>query len=326
MKTFVTLLRRELWEERGAFISAPIWIGGIIIFLTLLALSAAAILVVRVNGEEFAVAQLVELLRNRSMAERELFYDGLLITTASFFNVALFFIMFFYLLGSLYDDRKDRSILFWKSMPISDLQTVLSKLASATIVAPLLMVAAVAVTELILLLIGSYIVWSADLGLIDYLWGPADPLYIWSLLIAAYLVQALWMLPIWGWLLLASAFSRSRPFLWAVMPPILFAVLQSWFNLTQYFRWDNNWMWKLLGERFLGGVVPLALSFDGGALGDSNNILRFDSEGELVQGQAPMTFSALGERLADAELWLGVLVGALFVAAAVLIRRYRDDT
>ncbi|MEM8712859.1 MAG: hypothetical protein AAGG01_18055 [Planctomycetota bacterium] len=320
MKTFLTLIRREFWEERGAFLTTPIVIGGMMILFTLLALSASVILVEKVNGEEFVVGMLVQDIQEVDPRG----VNGLLFAIAAIFNVALFFVMFFYLLGSLYDDRKDRSFLFWKSMPVSDIQTVLSKLVAATIMAPLLMVACVAATEIILLIIGTFIFWSADLSAWELLWSPAQPLRVWSLLIGAYLVQALWMLPVWGWLLLASAFARSKPFLWAVVPPVLFAILQSWFNLTQYLRWDNNWMWKLLGERFLGGVVPLALVFDSGD-GTGNQILRFE-DGELIEGEAPITFSALASRLVEADLWWGVLVGALFVTAAIFIRRWRDDS
>src|SRR3546814_20822192 len=45
--------------------------------------------------------------------------------------VVLGFVVFFYCLGALYDDRRDRSILFWKSLPVSDASTVLSKVFSA---------------------------------------------------------------------------------------------------------------------------------------------------------------------------------------------------
>jgi ABC-2 type transport system permease protein len=325
MKTFLTLIRREFWEERGAFLTTPIVIGAVMIVLAILAISTSAVLVEKVNGEEFFVGKLVEGLQGMEASEVRLFWDINLFGLAAIFNVALFFVVFFYLLGSLYDDRKDRSFLFWKSMPVSDIQTVLSKLFAATLLAPLLMVLSVAATELILMVIGTLLLWNADLSPWDYLWGPAEPLRVWSLLLASYLVQALWMLPVWGWLILASAFARSKPFLWAVVPPVLFAIMQSWFNLTQYLRWDNNWMWKLLGERFLGGAVPLALVFEGGDSATRNQILRFEN-GELVEGDAPMTFGALVSRLGEGDLWWGVIVGTLFITAAIFIRRWRDDS
>lgn len=327
MRTFLTLVRREFWEERGAFLTTPLVVGGVIVFFAILLLVVAAVVVVRVNGEEFVLAKLVEGLTRLSPAELDLAWNVNLYGLAGLFNVVLFFVVFFYLLGSLHEDRKDRSVLFWKSMPVSDLQTVLSKLVAATILAPALMVGALAVTHLLLMVITTFLLLSADLSPWGYLWAPADPLRVWLLLLAAYLVQGLWMLPIWGWLLLASAWARGRPFLWAVVPPILFAVLQTSFNIAQYLRWDDNWMWKLLGERLLGGVVPLSLIVD---IGDDDGervrqILRFE-DGQLVESEAPMTFAGLFSRLADGELWWGVLVGSLFVAAAVWVRRFRNET
>ena len=266
------------------------------------------------------LSQIFGQLKDVDLTDLDKIANVALFTITGIFNVALFFIVFFYLLGSLYDDRRDRSILFWKSLPISDAKTVASKLAAATVMAPLLFVFAIALTHMALMIIATFMVWNAGLGAWEYIWGPADPLDVWLLMIGAYAVQALWMLPVWGWLLLASAFAKSKPFLWAVVPPVMLAIMQSWFNLTRYFRWDDNWVWMVIGERMLGGVVPLAISID-------DNDLQVGREGFNEANNDPLiTWSGLLERFSDPDIWWGLLVAGIFITAAIWIRRFRDDS
>lgn len=320
MKAFGFMMRREFWENRGGFLIAPLSIGGFIVGSALLAISAAAILVTEVNGNEFMLSQVFGKIGEIDLSDIDKFANAALFTVTGIFNVALFFIVFFYLLGSLYDDRRDRSILFWKSLPISDAKTVASKLVAATVLAPVLCVFAIALTHLALMIIATFLAWNAGLGAWEYVWGPADPVNVWLLMLGAYAVQALWMLPVWGWLVLASAFAKSKPFLWAVVPPIMLAIMQSWFNFTRYFRWNDNWVWMMIGERMLGGVVPLAINID-------DNDFQVGREGFNDDAMDPLiTWNGLLERFSDVDLWWGLLVAAVFISAAIWIRRYRDDS
>lgn len=320
MNAFMTLVRREFWENRGAFLTTPMVVGAILVFLALLTISGAAVLVEKVNGQEFVLAKAIEGLRSVDTQELDLFWDVNLLGISALFNAVLFFVVFFYLLGALYDDRKDRSILFWKSLPISDSATVLSKLIAAAILAPLLTIGVLAATQIVLMIIGTILLWHGGLNIWTYLWGPADPIYVWVLLLAAYIVQAFWMLPIWGWLLLTSAFARGKVFLWAVVPPILIGLFMSWFRITQYLRFDDHWWWKMLAERFFGGVVPVAMS-----IGDDAQV-GLVSLNQATTSGLPISFAALGRRFGDPDLWWGVVIGGLFITGAIFIRRYRDDT
>lgn len=331
MKQFTTLLRREYWEERGAFLITPVVIGTLLVVLSLLGLATAAITVDRVNGEEFVLARIVEGVQGQSAAQLQVFWNTAMLGLSGLFSVVLFFVVFFYLLGSLYDDRKDRSILFWKSLPISDLQTVLSKLVAAAFIAPALMIAVLMATHLVFALIISALMLSGDLNPFTYLWGPAQPLKMWTLLITAYLVQALWMLPVWGWLLLCSAWAKSKPFLWAVVPPFVIAVAQSWINAATYLRWiwTDHSILLLLAERLLGGVVPLSVgsNIDVGDQGPQVRVGGLRAEnGEIVEQYADLTFAMLAQRMGEPEMWLGVIVGVVFIGLAVLARRFRNET
>ena len=124
----------------------------------------------------------------------------------------------FYCLDALHGERRDRSILFWKSLPVSDLTTVLSKASIPLVVLPLLTFAITVVTQLIMLLLSSAVLLGSGLS-VATLWTHL-PLFQMSLMLLYHLltVHALWYAPIYGWLLLVSAWARRAPFLWAVLP------------------------------------------------------------------------------------------------------------
>jgi ABC-2 type transport system permease protein len=186
-------------------------------------------------------------------------------------------------------------------------------------VAPALSVSMIAVTHIAFMLIGTVLVWNAGLSAWDYVWSPADPTEIWLLLALGYIAQAFWMLPVWGWLLLASAFAKSKPFLWATVPWVLLIIFQSWLNATRYFRFDNQ-IAAVIGDRLLGGVIPISMEFDGDNV--SIGTVRLDEGG--VQ-EVPLTVSSVLDRFAEPDMWYGIAVGIAFIAAAIYIRRYRDE-
>ncbi len=320
MKAFAYLLKREFWENRGAFLTLPLGIGGFIVFITVLLVIFATTTVAKIDGEKFILSKAVAEIQQLDPAQLGQIWNLNLFGSAAVFHMVLLFVIFFYMLGALYDDRRDRSILFWKSLPISDLKTVLSKLVAGSLVAPALWVAAIALTHLALMLIISVLFWSGDVPLYRYLWGPADPLEMWAFLLAAYVVQAFWMLPIWSWALLASAFARSKPFLWAVAPPVLIAILQGWFNLTKYFRIDFS-IGQVVLNRLIGGAVPTSIRIDDD--GVSVGTVTFTDHDVT---ETPISWSGILERFATADMWWGILFGVVCIALAIYIRRRRDES
>jgi len=318
MKSFFTLLKREFWEHRGAFWIVPLSIGGVLVFLTISGILGLFSLVTKINGQEFALSSLDKILPISDPSQIGDQLNGVLLIMSAMFNMVLFFIVLFYFLGSLAEDRKDRSILFWRSLPVSDFQTVLSKLVSGTLMAPLLMIIAVGLTQIIIMVIYSFLFYNADLSPWTYLWGPADPVELWLLLCFSYLVQALWMLPIWGWLLLVSSWAKGRAFLWAVLPIVLVGYIQSWLNFTQYLSWDldRNFVFKFFGSRILDGVIPVTIN-----IGEDGILERAEKSQDVIGFLWNQAISRLG----DIELWLGVIAGSVLIAGAVYIRRYRDD-
>ncbi|HET6592938.1 MAG TPA: hypothetical protein VFG48_08490, partial [Xanthomonadales bacterium] len=154
MKRLLALMQREYWENQGAFRTTPIVIGGIYIVLTLM-------FIITFNYFDNEFHTLRELIRFIAGTDPELrgkvMYEGMLVS-AGFFTTVLAFVVFFYLLGSLYDDRKDRSILFWKSLPASDTLTVASKLLAAMFLAPLIFWVVFVLTQVIVTIIFSIVV------------------------------------------------------------------------------------------------------------------------------------------------------------------------
>src|SRR5262249_29145578 len=136
------------------------------------------------------------------------------------FDIIMVFVVFFYLLDSLYADRRDRSVLFWRSMPVSDTRTVLSKLATGMLALTGITLAATIAADLIGILFevisGAFVEHSIVL-----LKHPLALLEGWGTLLYALVAQAIWFLPFFGWWMLASAWAKKAPFLWAMLPPAL---------------------------------------------------------------------------------------------------------
>jgi ABC-2 type transport system permease protein len=126
-------------------------------------------------------------------------------------------------------------------------------------------------------------------------WNPA--LFQMGLMLLYHLitVHVLWYAPFYGWLLLVSAWARRATFLWAALPPIAIGGIEKIAFHTSYF-------FDLMHYRFMGGGPEAA---------GPDNFLD------------PMTHFTPGQFLASPGLWIGLLITAVFLAAAVRLRRYQ---
>ena len=204
----------------------------------------------------------------------------------------------FYSLDALHSERRDRSILFWKSLPVSDLTTVLSKASIPLMVLPLLTFAIIVATQWIMLLLSSAVLLATGRS-VATLWRQL-PWFQMSLMLLYHLlaVHALYYAPIYGWLLLVSGWARRAAFLWAGLPLVAICVVEKIAFNTSHFA-------AMLQSRLSGG--PEA--------GD------FPVTG--VVAIHPLTHLAPLHFLSSPGLWLGLLFAAAFIAAAVRLRRYR---
>ena len=329
LQTLKWLLKRELWEHRGGFVWAPLIAGIVSLCFTLLgggmgqyAMNRFGGKVMIVNGREVPLSQVDwnQLLADASPEDLQQYGEAISLVTlmSSTWPLLVFaFVVFFYLLSSLYDERKDRSVLFWKSLPVSDRDTVLSKVASAAVVAPALAIAASLATMFGFLVIMSLVVLAHGGNPLVLLWGPGSPLKIAAKLAATIPVYAVWALPTIGWLLLCSAWARSKPFLWAVLIPIFAGIFVSWFDLMQLFKLDSGWFWAHVTGRLLLSSVPGSDMFFRSSFEASND--GFENVEQLLS-----LSNAYGAFLQPA-MWIGALAGAAMIYAAIRLRRWRDD-
>ena len=199
----------------------------------------------------------------------------------------------FYTLDALYGERRDRSILFWKSLPVSDLITVLSKLTIPIVILPLLSFAITIATQFVMLLLGSIMLLGSGVN-IAALWTDASFFHV-SLVLLYHLVtvHGLWYAPLYGWLLLVSAWARRAPFIWAFLPPFVICVVEKIAFNTSHFL-------ALLQYRLLGQ-------------GDA--MTPHSAPPDFMSTLIPTHF------FSTPGLWTGLAVAAVFLFAAVRLRR-----
>src|SRR5262249_35652202 len=141
---------------------------------------------------------------------------------------------------------RDRSILFWKSLPVSDRITVLAKASIPLLALPLLTFLVTFATQALMLLLGSLRLLASGHSPVA-LWTQLPFFKMWALLFYHLIVvHALWWAPFWGWLLLVSAWARRAALLWATLPLLAIGMLERIAFSTSLF---GGW----LAERFMGG-------------------------------------------------------------------------
>ncbi|MEO7064696.1 MAG: hypothetical protein ABI082_13105 [Dokdonella sp.] len=317
MNTLPLLLKREYWEHRGGFLWTPVWITGVILIITVLGMISAEVFRSHVQVHVgISLDQLRASLGAHDYTEAGQGLDMVQLVFVGIACVGLFFVTFFYLLGALYDDRRDRSVLFWKSLPVSDTATVTSKALTAMLVMPAIaLVVSTLAYGLFLVLVA---IWTAVHGL-NVLPAVAQSHPIGTLLRLSLMlpIGALWALPTVGWLLFWSAFARSKPFMWAVLLPLVAMFANWWVGLLggPHISGDLH-LAQILG-RLLFSVMPgsWASSTD---LAVSQEALGLNFNG--------LAFSWMSRLLATPNLWIGVVAGLVLLGGAIWLRGRRIET
>jgi ABC-2 type transport system permease protein len=282
-RPFYWSVRRELWENRSIYVASLV-VAIVVLF---------GFLVSTIGLPERRQAVLL-LEPAKARVAIEMPYN----VAAMMLIFTAFIVGVFYCLDALHGERRDRSILFWKSMPVSDLTTLLSKATIPLIILPLVTFAIVVATQLVMLL------WTSVL-LIGHGMSPAStwtyfPLFRNSFILLYGLAAiALWHAPIYGWALLISGWARRATFLWAALPPLAIAIFEK-------ITFDTSYVGALLKERVFG-FAPNAFDFAG------RHNPAVDSLIQLTPGRY----------LSTPGLWIGLIFAAGFVIAAIRLRRYR---
>ena len=256
MKQLPVLIRREFWEHRNTFLVLPAITTGFFLLMMLLTLlfsvKDAVDITVDIQSDQdieffndsihadniyaFAMYQL----EGRSTEERARYINAGLHALGGPLIGILWFVMFFYLLYSLYDDRRDRSILFWKSMPVSDAMTVVSKLVTGLWLVPLIYLLCVAILQLAAMGMLSIVTLGTETSMWEAIWEPASIFSNWIRYLGALMFYTVWALPFFGWLIVVSAYAKNVPLVWVLGVPLALTIVERVVADESLFA---NWMW-----------------------------------------------------------------------------------
>ncbi len=296
MKRALTLVRREIWEHPALW-AAPLAVAVLMLFGAIFGRSA-------IPSDRLGAVP--------PQLGQALFALGVLAFGVAQY-VTMSVVLWVYATDCLYSERRDRSILFWKSMPLSDTETVLVKALVAIVIAPIGVYLLTALTSVLALGIWSVRVWS---GLLQPLyWDTGAWLRIEGLSFVGLAGATLWYAPITSYLMLVSAWARRNVYLWVFLPPIVAVIVERIAFGTHYlsslllYRLGSGWQASLVlsVERLFGGP-------------------ELNVGGTGLAPERPFAALDVGRTFANIDLWIGLAVAAVFLFAAIRIRRYRDDT
>lgn len=276
-------IRREFWENRYLYL-APSAVAAVFLFGYLVAIIHSP-------------GQVRALLTLDSMHHH--YEDSGPFDIAAALMMGTFILMsLFYCAEALHGERRDRSILFWKSLPVSDTTTVLVKASIPLLILPMLVSAITFILQLLMLLLSSAVLWTTG-GSVATLWAHA-PIFRMSLLMLYHVLtaHALWPAPVYCWLLLVSGWARRATFLWAALPVVAIGGLEK-------IAFNTSHLATLVGSRLMGATASIA------------------SSPPDIFPTNPMTHITPAPFLATPGLWIGLAVAAIFIAAAVRLRRYQ---
>jgi ABC-2 type transport system permease protein len=280
-------VKREFWEHRGLMI-APLAVAAALLLLTgFFGVQHSTIGPIHVQGAPAVWPVFLALTFGWTVP----------------FAITLVILTGVYLVDCLYNERRDRSILFWRSLPVSDTRVVLTKFAVGWLLVPLGTFVVIALSNLIehalvgprAMRIGPPVVYHFDAGL----W-----LYMEWLQLYLLVASLLWYAPYAGYLLLVSAWARRSVWAWALIPPIVLA-------LSERFIFGTHFIAGLLLRRFSD---LMAIALGGSTVGTT-----------AINGVAVIHPAYPLGLLASPQLWLGLGVTALFLALAIRLRRWRDE-
>lgn len=280
-RMMVWSLRRELWENRSIYV-APAAVA----LATLIGSLASA---VRLPGKIRASGSLSPMQLHDAIQQPYDLIAGLLMAPTLIVAVV-------YSLDALYGERRDRSVLFWKTLPVSDRITVLAKACVPILVLPLVGFLATVVAQLALAVVSSVTLAANGLSVSAY-WEHLSFAHM-SMLLLYHLVavHGLSWAPFFGWMLLISAWTRRAPFVWAFLP--LFAI-----GAVEHVAFNSSRFASMVGERLSGS----------------------ESVTSTVPGHMPMnpmtTHVTAGRFFGAPGFWIGLVLTAVFLALAVRLRR-----
>jgi len=299
MNTLKALIRRELQEHKWGFVYLP-WIVGafmsLVVVMVYLGLTEVNTENFKFSTDVFADSEVVQSMKEATFEQRRAAIKAGLLVLGFPLVIALGFAVLAYSLSTFFDERKDKSIIFWRSLPVSDSFTVFSKLIVALVVAPLLVIPALLFLHLVSVTAGSIYFAVSDIVPFTWAW-QAYPWLDWIRVIFSLWMQSLWTLPIITWIMLAGAYSR-KPVVAAILPPVV-VVLVEGVSLSSSVFLDS------LFER----VQPWSRA--------SSFPKEYESLGVAELSDIPLLFGMT-------EFWVGILVSSVFIYLTIYFRSKSD--
>ncbi len=298
MRVLAMQMRREFWEHRS------LWIAPLLVAILLL-----------VGVATLGRIQFYEGPARPSTANSP--FQLMLLGWGIPLYLVAGIVVVVYLLDCLYGERRDRSILFWRSMPVSDTETVLAKLLVGLVVVPYATFALGAVTSAIasvILAVRHHVLINGQLA---PLWNTTIWLHMQGVMLYGLTVLLLWYAPYATYLMLASAWARRSPYAWAFVPPVLLAMCE---NMV----FGTNYLGRIV-ERGFNQVLRLAFNLNlqlAYSIGDAVPLPRAPGGGAV----RPPPGGGVTNLLISPQLWLGLVAAALMLLLAIRLRRYRDDS
>ncbi len=301
---YMALIKREFWEHRSIWVT-PTAIASIIMLGTLTALMFVGDFSKELNLAFFSAQNIA------GDVERKALLTGLFVGSSPLFLLGLAILVVFYSLDSLYAERKDKSILFWRSLPVTDAETVVSKLLTALILIPAITIGAIIVTHIVNLIVVS--LWvsmkGGDAGML--IWGSVSLFDNWLAAIIAIYCMGIWMSPFLGWFLFVSAYTKRAPLLMAFMPLVLIPLIEGIFLRSAHFAeavWGRS------------ALIPLFSGVDIEAIFDED---RRHLNEEMI---SLLSTIDLGRFITSIDTWIGIIVCGLLTTATIYVRRFRDES
>ena len=299
MNALKAIIRRELQEHKWGFVYLP-WIVAafmsLVIVMVYLGITEVNTENFKFSTEVFADSETVQGMNEATLDQRKAGIRAGLLVLGFPLVIALGFAILAYSLSTFFDERKDKSIIFWRSLPVSDSFTVLSKLSVALFVAPILVIPALLFLHLVSVTAGSIFFAVSDIVPFTWAW-QAYPWLDWLRVIFSLWMQALWSFPVIAWIMLTGAYAR-KPVVTAILPPVVIVLVEG-VSLSSSVFYDS----------LIDRLTPWSRSSS------------FPKEYETLQ---VAEISDVPLLLGMNEFWIGIGLGAIFVFLTIYFRSKSD--
>ncbi len=303
-KAFGMLIKRELWENKGSLVWTPLIVAAVLAVLSLWVVVRGAYEIgvspeFSLDGETYQLSMLASKLNEMTDDERSFAVKAGLVGLKVPFDLLMLIMLPFYFVAALYDERKDRSIYFWRSLPVSDMHSVLAKLATGVVVYPAIVLVAAAALQFFWMLIATGLSWYVGVSAWTTVWAPSVLPWFWLSSYFDYLLAMLWLMPFMALYLMLSAATR-RPLVIAMVLPLALVLLEKLATGTEYV---GNW----LVDRAVGVFTLI--------WGDMRDM-------DKAAEHYPFAGYSHGlEILGNVQLWFGLALAVAFLVGAVYARR-----